>query len=197
MRSLSHVAVIAAFLGSAPVFAANVIDQSQNSGPLYMANFGQGGLAQSFTAGATNSSGGGVELQDTATSAFTVNFGLYTALPSAGGTLLASGIANVVTGDQWANAFWAPVTVTSGTQYFLTFGSTSNAGVKGAGNNPYAGGQVYANNYGSFPSYDYTFHTFTNNSVGSVPEPTSWAFLVVGLGLVGVAARRRTTVVTA
>lgn len=37
---------------------------------------------------------------------------------------------------------------------------------------------------------------FTTGS-GAVPEPASWALLVVGFGLVGVAARRRSSVVTA
>ncbi len=49
--------------------------------------------------------------------------------------------------------------------------------------------------------YNYRDETFVFTNVpitiGGVPEPATWAFLVTGFGLVGVAARRRSTVIAA
>jgi hypothetical protein len=47
--------------------------------------------------------------------------------------------------------------------------------------------------------FDYNDHQFVFENVGRgiVPEPATWAMMIMGFGLVGLAARRRTTAVTA
>lgn len=141
---------------------------------------------------------GGDYLEFTSDSSFTVNFGLWTKLPNAAGAIqLASGSVMTTVGNNWVDAFWTPVAATIGTQYFLTFSSSSN-GVAGDTNNPYAGGNVLANSgYESFDGYDYAFRTFASDGVGGVPEPTTWALTIAGFAMIGAAARRRRTYVTA
>jgi hypothetical protein len=69
----------------------------------------------------------------------------------------------------------------------------------------FAGG--FANLWGNAPS-NYSFYTSLDGSnypvatdgtlsVTRVPEPASWALLIVGFGMVGVAARRRKAIVVA
>lgn len=56
------------------------------------------------------------------------------------------------------------------------------------------------NRFGGYISDEGFDNVLTNgagSTVGGVPEPTSWAMLITGFGLVGFAARRRRTVVTA
>jgi hypothetical protein len=48
---------------------------------------------------------------------------------------------------------------------------------------------------GGYESDNHTVGYFTTR--GGVPEPATWAMMILGFGLVGFAARRRTTVVTA
>lgn len=178
--------------------AANVLDQQQNNAPTPMAGFSQTNLAQSFQTSASNVSGGGVYLvPGDGSGGGTVTFGLWTALPNAAGaTELASGTSAILSAGQFVDAFWAPVAVTPGATYYLTFDSPSSYVVDGDVSNPYPRGNVYANSgYQAFPSYDYTFHTFTATGA---PEPASWALMLVGVGVAGGVMRRcRRTLSTA
>ncbi len=179
-------ATMAALLAT-PALAANVLDQNQADGAVNMANFYQGDLAQSFATALNNVSGGGVYLVSPAEAGFTVNFGLWSALPSAAGAVQIASGAGVYSGSgQWVDAFWTPVAVTAGQTYYLTFSAGSNA-VAGSTANPYAAGQVYANNgYSAFPNYDYAFRTYSSSDFGSaVPEPATWAMMIIGFGAVG------------
>jgi hypothetical protein len=50
---------------------------------------------------------------------------------------------------------------------------------------------VGLDNFGASPGFDVGFIQVLPGSIGGVPEPTSWAMLIAGFGLVGAAARRR------
>jgi len=77
-------------------------------------------------------------------------------------------------------------------------GTLFEGGLIGAGVNTYAGGDLYkAPNWGlgyqPAPrrlDLDFVTRIFADE-VAAVPEPTSWAMLIVGLGAVGVTLRRR------
>jgi hypothetical protein len=149
------------------------IDQPQNNA--CMANFSQSDLAQSFIANGTNICGAGIYLTSGSGPA-NVTITLYNLLPNAGGVVMASGTVSVPGPGVWADVTWASTALTVGNTYYLVF--TSSVGglcIAGSTSNPYSGGMVYANpGYGPFPSYDYTFHTF------SCGGPTTYAWSTGG-----------------
>ena len=55
---------------------------------------------------------------------------------------------------------------------------------------------ITSSGFGLF-NQDSVLYDVTALTTGGVPEPTTWAMLIAGFGLVGVAARRRSSVVTA
>jgi hypothetical protein len=186
MKSLSQLLVaLVASLAVTASMAAPVIDQNQPNTPAFMASFSQGGLAQSFQQTGPNVAGAGVFLQAGQGTTGNITIELHSAINSA---VLATGTA-VGTQGSWVDVFWTPFAVSANTTYFLEFFSDNrNLGIAGDTGNPYAFGNVFANNFGSFPSFDYTFRTYTDNA-NSVPEPAGLA--LVGLGLVAVAVSRR------
>jgi hypothetical protein len=110
--------------------------------------------------------------------------------------MLATGTAQTESNDRWLDVFWSPVTLTAGQTYFLVFQDDRNAyGIAGDTNNPYANGNVYANSgFGNFSGFDYAFRTYADDATGAVPEPATWAMMIMGFGLVGGAMRRRQNV---
>lgn len=194
-------AAFAASLSTA-ASAAVVVDQAQLSA--------SGGLAnitafshplQSFKTDASNIAGGGFFLgiaSGTTDAGFEI--GLWSALPNAvGAVLLASDTVHVANGsDVWVEGFWAPIATTLGATYYLTidaiptdFGSL--AGVFHG--DPYANGELYLRDAGG-PNYltyasDTKFRTYTDNSVAAVPEPATWALMILGFGSAGAVLRRR------
>jgi hypothetical protein len=75
---------------------------------------------------------------------------------------------------------------------FLIFTSSSDTlAIAGHTTNPYNRGQVYANtNFGSFPTYDYTFRTYSDGeNVSDLPEPLSTTLL--SLELTGIRFTRK------
>ena len=159
MKNITLLAALSLF--GATTLSAQVIDVNQPSNTVYMAAFGQGDLAQSFIPTMATCSGGGVEMQAGAGFSGTFTCELWTGLPNAGGTLLATGSIASTPGN-WADAMWAPVPVTIGTTYYMVYTNTdSGMGIAGDTSNPYAGGQVFANpGYGGFANFDYTFRTW-------------------------------------
>ncbi len=160
-----------------------VIDQEQSLATAYMANFSQTDLAQSFIPSAGMCCGAGITLMGGVPGSGSVTISLWTGLPNAGGTQLATGTTDVTVGDDKVdvNVTWPGVVVTPGLTYYLVFTSTNDFGVTGATENPYPYGQVYANSgYGSFPNYDYTFRTF---SCEGAPVPLGNKALFFGIFL--------------
>lgn len=182
---MKNVVCMLAIAGLAGAASADVIDQYQGDGSVYMAAFSQGDLAQSFqTQTATNISGAGILLQSGIGSQDNVTIELWTTLPNGGGQMLASGSAQGTAG-QWVDVFWSPVNIAQNTTYYLHFTGNQSLGIAGSLNDPYPFGQVYANpGYGSFPTFDYAFETWT-----VIPAPGALAALGLG-GLVTTRRRR-------
>jgi hypothetical protein len=58
--------------------------------------------------------------------------------------------------------------------------------------NPYAQGVASYNNTVLNPNYDLAFRTFSDSAfTGAVPEPSTWAMMVLGFAGVGFMAYRR------
>lgn len=140
---------------------AQTIDQDAPTNNACMAGFGQVDLAQSFIPAASDCSGAGI-FMDSFGSPETLSISLYTALPTAGGVLLASASGTASPGAYF-DVFWPAVPVTPGTTYILVFSTTATMCYAGDTTNQYPFGQVYANpGFGSFPNFDYTFRTYTD-----------------------------------
>lgn len=144
-----------------------VIEVNQNVNDTCMANISQGGLAQSYIPTEPDAAGAGIMFIDPS-SGLDVNLSLWDGLPNAGGTMLASGTSQT-DGTVWADVFWDPVVnVTVGTTYYIVIdGDITLPCVAGSTNNPYPDGNVFANpSYDPFPTFDYTFRTYSCATVG-------------------------------
>ena len=159
-------------------------DVEQNSNTVGMAGFGQADLAQSFIPTTNRVTGAGIFLRE-ADPAETGNITieLWDNLPNAGGTLLASA-TNAGTEGQWVDVLFGQVEVTPFSTYYLVFTSdVSTISIAGDTNDPYAGGNVFANaGFNPFPTFDYTFRTCGENvntnceiDVNQPSQPTSMA----------------------
>lgn len=170
------------------VSQAVVLDQIQHSNTVYMAGFAQDDLAQSFKQSNNIISGAGFFLKEgVGVGEFgDITIALYDNLPNQSGNLIVQGTVTGLTENMWADVLWGDVNITAGQTYYLVATSSNiNLGIAGDTNNPYADGQVYANSgFGSFPDFDYTFHTYT-----AVPEPTT--MVALGLGAAALLRRRR------
>lgn len=188
---IRFISILAAALFANSSYAALIIDQNQANFPVYMAAFSQTGLAQSFQQTHNNIAGAGIRLQAGVGTTDTVTLSLWDALPNQLGAHKLASSGGVATAGSYFDVFWSPTALTPGATYFLEFTSVNNTlGIAGDTSNPYAFGQVYANNFGSFPSYDYTFRTYYETNQ-QVPEPNILTLL--GLGIAGaLLARNRT-----
>ncbi len=192
MKSLRLALTVSSLFAALPALAVGntVIDQASETRNALMADFDQPDLAQSFTPGANNSSGAGIQVNGSDSQTGTISISLWSNLPNMGGSLLAGGSASG-NGNSWIDVFWAPVAVTPGQTYFLVFSSAATSfSIGGDTTNPYPGGNVFANSgYESYPSYDYTFRTYAE--APPVPEPETWVSLLAGLAVTAALARRR------
>jgi hypothetical protein len=192
-----HRFAVSAFMGLVALVsasnarAADVIDQNATTNNVVMATFDLVFLAQSFQQGASNISGAGVFLSDGIGTSDNVEISLWTNLPTAGGTEIATGSTTGVAG-QWADVFWSPVTIVPDATYFLVFSGNSTLGIDGDITNSYSRGNVFGLlGYQSFPDYDFTFRTYAYENTAPIPEPETYAMMLAGLGLLGLARRRK------
>ena len=94
--------------------------------------------------------------------------------------------------------FGASLQLTAGTKYFAYVGSVNPVMLYGVATS-YAGGEAYqADNstglkFNAISSADYRFGVIgvEVQDVSAVPEPASWALLIIGFGMIGAATRRR------
>lgn len=149
------------------------IDQNQPNGPVYMAAFSQGDLAQSFMQTNGNISGAGILLQAGVGSSDNVTIQVWDGLPNAGGIMLADG-SDSGTQGQWVDVFWDAVLITPMTTYYLVFVGNTSLGIAGDTSNPYPHGHVFANpGFQPFPNFDYAFRTYYDTTVSL--ERHTWA----------------------
>jgi hypothetical protein len=187
--------------------AAQVIDQN-SPGNIGRTLTGPTTVIQSFIQDANNISGAEIAVNlgngnfpyapPTA-----MNIKLWSGLPTtAGSTALSSaaGSYSVSAGFGVFKADWAPVATNAGQTYFLEFASTPTGNLTyfSVAASNYTFGDIYTNNANPltytaiFSGEDLNFKTFQDDQfASSVPEPSEWALLIVGLGMVGALARRR------
>jgi PEP-CTERM motif len=181
-------------LPAAPALAAVVIDQNQpnHNNPLVFIN---DGTAQSFQQTANNIAGAGIYLAPGyGSGSVDVTIALWSNLPTSGGTLITSATATNTTNDHWLDVFWTPVSVVPNTTEYLVItatGSSYNYVLAGSGGNPYPNGILFAG-FGYAAQYDYAFRTYSDTTFsGAVPEPSTWAMMILGFAGVGFMAFRR------
>ena len=174
MRKWLSLALVVALCGIAVSASAQVIDQNQPSGVVYMAGFSQGDLAQSFMQTNANISGAGILLQPDIGTTDTVTISLWNLLPNQAGALMLATASATGTAGQWVDVFWGLVPIAPATTYYLVFTGNTTLGIAGDTNNPYAFGQVYANpGFQSWPIYDYAFRTYYNDVTATAPTSLS------------------------
>jgi hypothetical protein len=140
--------------------SADLIDQDQPDGSVYMAGFSQGDLAQSFQQTNSNISGAGILLQDAIGTSDNVTISLWDALPNAGGNMLISASATGTAG-QWVDVYWGYYAISPATTYYLVFDGNVSLGIAGSLSNPYPFGNVFANpGFDAWPDFDYAFRTY-------------------------------------
>lgn len=160
MKLISTLAVFSSSLLLAGAASAQCLDQNAPTNNACMAGFGQVDLAQSFKQTAGNINGAGIFMSAGLGSPETLSISLWTALPNAGGTMLATG-SGLASPGQWFDVSWNCVNITPNTTYYLVFSSTASMCYAGDVQNGYPHGNVFANpGFGSFPGFDYTFRTY-------------------------------------
>jgi hypothetical protein len=115
-------------------------------------------------------------------------------------TLLASGNLTPIA-NAFSDAFFSAINLTAGTTYFVAFEHVSGLATNvtdTAGATNLAGGLRYSfssnNSFDSGPETQFTAQPmieFIGGRGGAVPEPATWAMMVLGFGTAGAALRRR------
>jgi hypothetical protein len=185
-------------------FADIVVDQNQPNytNQQYLVGFFQPDIAQSFQQSANNIAGAGVLLGGGDDRLQTITIGLWSKLPTDGGVLLTSASGIAPTSNNWFDLFWSPVPVPAATTEYLVISSSYSG--PGSYNidgtvvgDAYPLGQLYVNlGFIGYSQYDLSFRTYTDTAFqAAVPEPSTWAMLLIGFAGIGFAAYRRRSLV--
>jgi len=203
MSRLQQMTLAAAIaLGCGAASAANVIDQNAPWPEIDMSLFSYGDIAQSFQQAAANISGAGIFLAPNWGSTDSVTISLWDKLPNETGANQLAVASGTGTAGAWFDVFWAPVSITPDTTYYLVFTGNTTLAISGfvdgyTGFAHYTRGNVFSSsgNPAALPlfaprtEYDHAFRTYT--SVATVPEPETYAMLLAGLGVLGFMGKRR------
>jgi PEP-CTERM motif len=207
MKKYLTAGILAGAVALSPAHAANFIDQNAEKNYVYMGLMSiESNFVQSFQQDANNISGAGVFLAS-GVGLSNITISLWNALPYANNArMLASATGQTTTTGRWFDLFWQPVRVTSGNTYYLRFtDDTGQYGLYGDVGNGYSKGKLFSGTSSLAPNPvtlpdDLAFRTYASDvvpallTVPAVPEPATWAMMLVGFGAVGFALRRRQSV---
>jgi hypothetical protein len=195
-KTLYGLAAVAAALVAVagPARAALVIDQSVSVDSANLGTLDHGivpGIYQEFHAGAGNIAGAGLHI-DSIGGPDTLVFSIYAASDVSPTSHVATGPA-IVSGSAaaalgWVDAFWSPVALTIGGDYFLNVESVSQFDNFSGSSTIIGHTYMYGSDYTNYATP--SFRTYTETAfAAAAPEPASLA--LIGMGLIGVAAARR------
>lgn len=197
-RALLRPALAAAVLSVAPSAAAlvPVIDQEQPNVGASLGSFQENGpFAQSFVPSLEALAGAGLWLTGPAepsNAKIKLTLEVWSSLPGTGAQQPLVSVPLEARPSEWADAFWTPVDVKPGGEYYLVFGdATPQQSVpSGADFNRYPAGAGYFFDAGRFTpvdEFDFTFRTFAI----PIPEPRTAVLLLAGLLVVTAVTLRR------
>jgi len=181
-----------------PALATIVIDQSQELKEYPFARITNSTTsAQSFQQTANNIAGAAIYLYaGVGLGSTDITISLCSNPTCSGGGLITSGTETNSTSDHWFDVYWTPAAVAPSTTEYLVLTSTSldnrYAYVVAASptGSPYPLGTAYLN--GSAWNNDLAFRTYQDDSFSAaVPEPSTWAMLLLGFAGIGFMAYRR------
>lgn len=199
-RALLRPALTAAVLAVAPSASAlaPVVDQEQVRHDATLGTFQEAGpFAQSFVPSLEVLAGAGLWLEGPAepsNAKIKLTLEIWSSLPDNGSqqSLLVSAPLEARP-DEWADAFWNPIDVKPGGQYFLVFrdATPQHAAPLGSNDDRYLAGAGYYSSAGRFTpvaEFDFAFRTFAI----PIPEPRTALLLLAGLLIVtAITIRRR------
>lgn len=143
------------------------LEINQDFGETCLANISQGGIAQSYQPIEAESSGAGFQFVNAPSAGTDLTLTLYDALPSSGGTALATGTTVADGTGVWLDVFWPITAVVPGDTYFIGVTGSADECLNGALSNVYLGGNTFSGG-NTFPNFDFTFRTYSCDSTSGV-----------------------------
>jgi hypothetical protein len=173
-----------------------VVDQQQTKADALLGTFRDfPAFAQSFVPSLEVLAGAGLVLEGPAepsNAKIKLTLEVWSSLPDNGAQQPLVSVPLEGRPDEWADAFWNPVDVKPGGEYFLVFrdGTPQQSAPLGANDDLYPAGAGYFFNAGRFTpvaEFDFAFRTFAV----PIPEPRTSVLLLAGLLVVAAISLRR------